>query len=137
MTRKEEIEILKKRYRETGDIFSASERDRMIKAATEQGVYSWHCELNKQSELKSIVDKYAIKARIHDLPVKRYSRVLQIGEESIPLEEIRSVVVSDTICMVEKKDGEIFPMGEAEHIRGYMDGLKEISGQNYRRGKAI
>ena len=137
MTRKEEIEILKKRYRETGDIFSAPERDRMIKAATKQGVYSWHCELNKQSELKSIVDKYVIKARIHDLPVKRYSRVLQIGEESIPLKEIRSVVVSDIICMVEKKDGEIFPMGEAEHIRGYIDGLKEISGQNYRRGKAI
>ena len=137
MTRKEEIEILKKRYRETGDIFSVPERNAMIEAVTKQGVYSWHCERNKQSELKSIVDKYVIKARIHDLPVKRYSRVLQIGEESIPLAEIRSVVVSDTICMVEKKDGEIFPMGEAEHVRGYTDDLKEISGQNYRRGKAI
>ena len=79
-----------------------------------EGGYLWHRELDNATSLSKVIDELVLRCFRHGLYVRRRGRALLIQGERIDFEDINSVMVTDPICMVERRDFKVWTIGEAD-----------------------
>lgn len=89
-----------------------------------EGGYLWHRELDNATSLSKVIDELVLICFRHGLYVRRRGRALLIQGERVDLEDINSVMVTDHICMVERRDFKVWNIGEADKVIEFKKILK-------------
>lgn len=89
-----------------------------------EGGYLWHRELDNAESLPKVIDELVYVCFKRGLYVRRRGTTLLIQRDRVELGDINSVVVTDTLCMVERRDFRIWNIGGADKVIGFKKILK-------------
>ncbi len=81
-----------------------------------EGGYSWHRELDNAKSLSEVIDGLVYVCFRHGLDVRRRGSSLLIQGERVDFKDINSAVVTEFICMVERRDFKVWTIGEADKV---------------------
>ena len=89
-----------------------------------EGGYIWHRELDNAESLSKVIDELVYVCFKRGPDVRRRGTTLLIQGDEVSFKDINSVVVTDTLCMVERRDFRIWNIGEADKVIGFKKILK-------------